>query len=164
MAGAVDYFLKLDGIKGESQDDKHKGEIDLQSWGWGATQAATTSYGGGGGAGKVSVHDLTFTHYLDTASPQLMLVCSNGQHIKTGLLTCRKAGKDALEYFTIEMTEILVTSWQVGGHEGSSILPSEQISLSFSKFLVKYTPQKADGSGDVKQQAGWDLKLNKVAT
>ena len=34
---AVDYFLKFDGIKGESADVKHKDEIDVESWSWGET-------------------------------------------------------------------------------------------------------------------------------
>ena len=50
---AVDYFLKIDNIPGESEDDKHKSEIQLESWRIGATQSGTFASGGGGGAGKV---------------------------------------------------------------------------------------------------------------
>src|SRR5215204_6521956 len=100
---AVDMFLKLDPIKGESQDDKHKDEIDVLSWSWGMHQTGTTHQGTGGGAGKVSVQDLTFTHYVDKASADLIKACTKGDHIAKGTLVVRKAGGEALEYIKIEM-------------------------------------------------------------
>ena len=75
---AVDIFLELEGIKGESKDDKHKDQIDVLSWSWGMAQSGTAHMGGGAGAGKVSVQDLNFTHYIDKSSPILMLHCCNG--------------------------------------------------------------------------------------
>ena len=45
---AVDYFIKFDGIKGESADAKHKDEIDVESWSWGETHAGTGPAGGAG--------------------------------------------------------------------------------------------------------------------
>jgi type VI secretion system secreted protein Hcp len=51
---AVDYFLKIDGIQGESKADRHKDEIDIESLSWGETQSGIFAVGGGGGAGKVS--------------------------------------------------------------------------------------------------------------
>ena len=91
---AVDYFLKLDGIDGESADSKNKGQIDLQSFSWGEAQTGTHGAGGGGGAGKVQMQDFHFVMKNNKASPKLMLACANGEHIKKGVLTCRKAGKD----------------------------------------------------------------------
>jgi len=78
---AVDYFLKVDGIEGESKDDKHKGEIDLESWSWGASQAGTSPGGGGGGAGKVSMQDFHFVMKVNKATPKLILACAKGDHI-----------------------------------------------------------------------------------
>ena len=92
---AVDYFLKIDGIPGESTDSKHKNEIDIESWSWGEANSGSHAYGGGGGAGKVSVQDFNFTMHVNKASPKLFLACATGQHIKEALLTCRKAGKVA---------------------------------------------------------------------
>src|ERR1700753_4105926 len=79
---AVDYFLKIDGIEGESKDSKHKGEIDLDSWSWGANQSGTYHGGGGGGAGKVAMQDFHFVMKINKASPKLMLACASGEHIK----------------------------------------------------------------------------------
>src|SRR6266436_6443220 len=100
---AVDMFLKIDDIKGESLDHAHKDEIQVLSWSWGMTQSGATHEGAGSGAGKVNVQDLTFSHYVDTSSPNLIKFCCNGKHFKTALLTVRKAGGDKqVEYVKIK--------------------------------------------------------------
>lgn len=156
---AVDYFLKIDGIEGESSDGKHKSEIDVESWSWGASQAGAGSFGGGGGAGKVSMQDFSFSMKVNKASPKLMLACATGDHIKQATLTCRKAGGDQQEYMKVVMSDILVSSYQAGGSVGS-VIPMDQISLNFSKIEFEYKPQKADGSLDSPVKTGWDLKKN----
>ena len=158
---AVDFFLKLDGIKGESTDDKHKGEIDIESWSWGETNSSSGHGGGGSGVGKVAVQDLHFVHKLDKATPQLWQLCANGGHIGKGTLVCRKAGKDPLEYLKIDLEQIYVTSVSTGGHSGDA-LPTEQVSLNFSKFHLKYYPQKPDGSGDTAQELKMDIAAHKI--
>ena len=115
---AVDIFLKLDGIKGESQDSKHKEEIDVMSYSFGASQSGTMSYGGGGGAGKVQFQDLSFTHRVDKSSPILFLHCANGAHIKEATLTNRKAGKEQQEYLVVKLYDVLVSSCQQSDSAG----------------------------------------------
>lgn len=155
---AFDMFLKLDGVKGESKDSKHKDEIHIESFSWGMNQTGTHGAGGGGGAGKVSVHDISVTKYVDKASPSLMLFCANGKHIKEGLITVRKAGEKPLEYLKIKLTDILVSGVQQAGH-GSDQL-SENLTLNFAKFHVEYQEQKPDGSGQPAGEMGWDVKAN----
>jgi len=158
----VDYFLKLDGIEGESQDSKHKGEIQLESWSWGATQTGGHSYGGGGGAGKVQMQDFHFTMKLNKASPKLMLSCADGSHIKKAILTCRKAGKEQQEYLVVNMEDLLVSSYQTGGAGSSDVVPIDQISLNFAKISYAYKEQKADGSLGGAVTVGYDLKQMKA--
>jgi type VI secretion system secreted protein Hcp len=159
---AVDYFLKIDGIEGESHDDKHKNEIDLESFSWGATQSGGHAYGGGGGAGKVSMQDFHFVMKVNKASPKLFLHCATGQHIKSALLTCRKAGGKQEEFLKIKFSDLLVSSYQTGGSGGSDIVPTEQISLNFSKIEFEYYTQKPDGGVVLGAKAGYDLKANKT--
>jgi type VI secretion system secreted protein Hcp len=156
---AVDMFLKLDGIKGESKDFKHKDEIHIESFSWGLNQQGGGGSAGGGGTGKVSVHDISITKAVDSSTPDLMLYCANGKHIKEGLLTVRKAGEKPVEYLKIKLTDILVSGVQEAGH-GSAVL-SESVTLNFSKFNVAYQEQGADGSaaGSPKEM-GWDVKAN----
>lgn len=158
---AVDYFLKIDGIEGESADSKHKAEIDLQSWSWGESQQGTGSFGGGGGAGKVAMQDFHFVMHVNKASPKLMLACATGDHIKSAILTCRKAGKDQQEFLKVTMSDLLVASFQTGGSGSDSVIPVDQISLNFAKIEYEYKAQKADGTLDGAVKAGYDLKLNK---
>ena len=158
---AVDMFLKLDGIKGESADHKHKDEIHLQSFSWGLSQTGAHGAGGGGGAGKVSVHDISINKAVDKSSPALMLACCNGKHIKDGLITVRKAGEKPLEYLKIKLVDILISGVQNTGH-GSDLL-TENVTLNFAKFHVEYQEQKSDGSGQPAGEMGWDVKANQKA-
>jgi type VI secretion system secreted protein Hcp len=157
---AVDYFLKIDGVPGESADAKHKGEIQLESFSWGETNASGVVMGGGGGAGKVQMQDLVVTMLVSKASPKLMLGCATGKHYKEAVLTVRKAGKSQQEYLVFKFTDVMVTSYQTGGSAQSDLLV-DQASLGFSTIQMDYRPQKADGSLDVAVKAGWDLKQNK---
>lgn len=157
---AVDYFLKLKGIDGESADAKHKGEIDVESWSWGENQSGTGHFGGGSGAGKVAMQDFHFVMKVNKSSPKLLLACASGEHIPDAVLTCRKAGKDQQEFLKIKFTDILVSSYQTGGSGHSDIVPTDQISLNFAKIEVEYKEQKADGSLGGTEKAGWDVKKN----
>lgn len=155
---SVDYFLKIDGIQGESQDKTHKNEIQLESFSWGATQSGTASHGGGMGAGKVQMQDFHFTMPVNKSSPKLMLVCANGDHIKNAILTCRKAGKDQQEYLKITFTDLLVSNYQTSGSANTSVVPMDQISLNFSKVEFEYKEQKADGTLGGAIKSTYDLK------
>ncbi len=159
---AVDFYLKLDGIDGESADHKHKGSIDIESFSCGVTQMGAHGAGGGGGAGKASFNDFHFTMKVNKATPKLMLACATGEHIKKAVLIARKAGKDQQEYMKVTMSDILVSSYQTGGSEGSNTLPSDQISINFAKIEVEYKEQKADGTLGGSIKAGYDVKANKA--
>jgi len=156
----VDYFLQIDGIKGESTEDKHKGEIDLQSWSWGETNSGSMGHGGGGGTGRVVMQDFQFVAQMSKATPALMLACAQGKHIEHATLTCYKAGGDKQEYLKIKLSELVVSSYQTGGGPGAgSVLPTEHFSLNFSKIEYEYKPQKTGGGGDGPVKAGYDLRL-----
>ena len=159
---AVDYFLKIDGVPGESADAKHKGEIQLESFSWGETNPGGGGMGGGGGggAGKVQMQDLVVTMLVSKASPKLMLACATGKHYKEAVLTVRKAGKSQQEFLIFKFKDVIVTSYQTGGSTQSDLLV-DQASLGFSTIQLDYRPQKADGSLDAAVKAGWDLKQNK---
>jgi len=158
---AVDMFIKFTPtVKGESSDSKHKDEIDVLSWSWGASQSGTTHMGGGGGSGKVNVQDLSFTKWCDAASAPLMLAVCNGAHHDEVVLTCRKAGKTQQEFLKITMKEVIVTSVSHGGSQGEDRL-TENVSLNFAEFKVEYSPQKPDGSLGAAITAAYNMAENK---
>jgi type VI secretion system secreted protein Hcp len=157
----VDYFLKIDGIEGESADDKHKNEIDVQSWSWGETNVGDAAFRGGMGAGKVSMQDFHFTMKVNKATPKLMQSCASGEHIKKAILTCRKAGKQQQEFLKVTLSDFIVSSYQSGG-SASDVIPTDQISLNFSKIEFEYKEQKPTGELGGTVKGGWDAKANKT--
>ena len=159
----ADMFIKIDDIKGEATDDKHKDEIEVLSWNWGCTQSGTMHVGTGGGAGKVHVQDLTLTKHVDKASPNLVRYACNGKHLGTAVLTVRKAAGDSpLEYVKITLTNVIITSVNLGGTGG--VLLSETVTLNFAKVKFEYTPQKTKGGvGEGSMSCAWDIGLGKEA-
>jgi len=153
-------FLDIEGeIAGESQDKVHKNEIDVLAWSWGCSQSGSFHVGGGGGAGKANFQDISVTKWIDKSSPILMLYCSNGDHFASAKLTVRKAGKDPIEYLTIQMKKVLITSVSTGGSGGEDML-TENITLNFAQVLVKYIEQKAEGGEGEKPEFKWDIAAN----
>lgn len=145
---AVDMFLKIATIKGETNDKefaKGTAAIDVLAWSWGVSNSGTTHQGGGGGSGKANFQDISITKYVDSSSHALLGAVATGEHYPTASLHVRKAGKTQNEYITIEMKEVLVTSVSTGGSGGEDRL-TENISLNFAEVKFIYKPQKPDGS------------------
>lgn len=157
---AVDMFLKLAGVDGESEDDTHAKSIDVLAWSWGMSQSGTTHIGGGGGAGKVSVQDLSLTKYIDKSSTVLVMAACKGTHFADALLTVRKAGDKPLEYLKVKMKEVIVTSVSTGGSGGEDKL-TENVTLNFAAFEVMYQAQNEKGGKEGGEVfAKWDIAKN----
>jgi type VI secretion system secreted protein Hcp len=156
---AVDMFIKIKGIDGESSDAKHAKEIDVLAWSWGLTQSGNFHVGGGGGSGKVNAQDLSITKYVDASSNALQLACCAGTHIPEATLVVRKAGDKPLEYIKITLTDVLISSVSMGGSGGEDRL-TENVSIHFGKYKYDYVPQKKDGTGEAAKAAGWDFQKN----
>ncbi len=158
---AMDMFLKIDGVKGESRDKdaSNVGTIDVLAWSWGMSNSGTAHVGGGAGAGKVNVQDLSLTKYIDSSSPSLQLACCNGKHFEQAIVTVRKAGETPLIYLTIKMTEVMVTAVSTGGSGGEDRL-TENVTLNFAKVEVTYTPQDSKGKAGDPMPYGWNIAEN----
>ncbi len=149
---SVDYFLKVDGIDGESMDDKHKNEIEVARFVWKENQSGTFAQGAGGGAGKVAMSNFDFVMRTNKSSPKLMLACATGQHIKEATLTCRKAGGGQQEFYKITMKDVLVSRYLTGSDGSPSEngqtevtaggydegVPTDLVSLNFAKIECEY--------------------------
>lgn len=141
---AIDYFLKIDGVDGESADSKHRSEIDILSFSWGQVNAGNQGAGGGAGAGKVSVQDFHFVTTVSSASPVLMQAAATGRRFQKAVLTARKAGGGQQDFLKVTMSDLLISSYQIGGSAGGDV-PIDQVSLSFSKIDMQYEKLR-DGS------------------
>lgn len=156
---AVDMFLELDGVKGESVDKVHKGKIDILAWSWGLSNTGTLHHGSGGGAGKANFQDISITKYIDAATPTLMLYCSNGKHFDKGKIIVRKAGENPLEYLVIDLTKVMVSAYSTGGSGGEERL-TENITLNFAQVKVEYVTQTEKGGKGTPQAFGWNIAEN----
>ena len=156
---AVDMFIKLDGIKGESRDAKHKGEIDVLAWSWGLSNSGTMHMGGGGGAGKANMQDISFTKYVDAGSADLQLSCANGKHLKSAKMVVRKAGETPLEDIIIELGECLVTSVSTGGSGGEDRL-TENVTLNFEEIHFTYWTQDDKGAKGESSEYKYNIAEN----
>jgi type VI secretion system secreted protein Hcp len=153
---AFDYFLKIDGVEGESADAMHKGEIDIEAWSWGETHPAQP---GGGDAGKVEMSDFSFTMELSKASPQLFLACAEGGQIKAAWLSARRGAGKVDDYFLKwTFSDLLISSYQSGATAGQT--PLDEVSFSFAKIEVEYKEQMPEGGFGGELKAGWDLKTD----
>ena len=159
---AVDMFIKIGDIDGESVDGKHGKEIDVLAWSWGMSNSGSAQTGGGAGSGKVNVQDISFTKYIDKSTPKLMLACCNGKHYDEALITVRKAGEKPVEYIKIKLTEVLITSISTGGSGGEDRL-TENVTLNFAEFKLDYTPQDSKGAAGTAIPVSWDIAGNEQA-
>ncbi|MPY87887.1 MAG: type VI secretion system tube protein Hcp [Luteitalea sp.] len=137
----ADMFLKVQGVTGEAGDAEHKGEIEVVSWSWG--MQASTSVATGQATGKATINELHIVKRVDQSSPTLMTYLRSNKRISQAQLTVRKAGKEPLEYFKIELENVRVTSFKAES-EGPELV--EHVCLGFSKVTVSYTPQDATGA------------------
>jgi type VI secretion system secreted protein Hcp len=157
---AVDYYLKLDGIEGESVNAKFKNQIQLLSWNWGASQLSSVEATGGSGAGKVNLSDFCASTWFDKATPKFFKNICAGTHFKTGTLSAVKAGaKDSKPYLTVEMGELFVTGLSVNATEE---IPTVNLSFSYNDISVEYGLQNGDGSITSTGAISYSLKENKV--
>jgi len=158
----TDIFMKINGIQGESRDKGHKDEIDVLTWTWGlSNQVMAPSAGGGAGAGKVKFQDISFTHLVDKASPNLMLSCASGKHIQEARITVRRSDPTTpQEFLLIKLQDVMVTGVQSSATRGPEGL-MEQVTLNFAKVDFEYKAQKHDGTLEAGLHFNWDLKLNR---
>jgi len=156
---ALDQFLKLAGIDGESKDDAHADEIDVLAWSWGASQSGSFHVGAGGGSGKANFQDISVTKYVDKATTPILKSVADGSHIDEAVLTVRKAGGTPVEYMIITMKKCMITSYSTGGSGGEDRL-TENFTINFATVEIKYTPQKDDGSPDAQKKFGWNIQTN----
>jgi type VI secretion system secreted protein Hcp len=161
---AYDAFLKLNGVTGESQKENHKGEIDIMSFSWGASNDSAVGTGTGISVGKVNISDFTVMKTTDSSSPVLFQKCCDGSVITSGVVTLqRQIQGTATPYLVYNFQNVFVTSVQWSGTGGVGDAPSESIGFCFEVGTVDYTPQKDDGSSGDQIHGGWDVGQNAKA-
>jgi type VI secretion system secreted protein Hcp len=153
---AVDMFLELGPIKGESLDKTHKEKIDVLAWSWGLSNSGSAHVGEGAGSGKANFQDISITKWIDKSSAELLYACASGKHLPSGKLIIRKAGENPLEYLTYNFENILISAVSTGGSGGEDRL-TENVTLNFAKVKMEYWTQDAKGAKGKNANFGWDI-------
>ena len=161
---AVDFYLQLDGIKGESADSNHKEWIECTSVHWSITQpkSATASTAGGHTAERAELSEISLSKLVDLASPMLAQLCAGGKTIPNAKLEMLRADSngDPVKYYEVKLENVLIAhiapSFSGGG------FPSESLGLKFSKVRWKYTQQKIGGGSSGNTAGGWNLATNRT--
>lgn len=149
----INFFLKLDGIPGESKDAKHRDEIDILSWSLGTEHR---NYSANDGSASPHIKDIVITKNVDKASTQLFGAYANARGMNTLVITCRKGAMDQPEYLVVTCTDALVTSWNASGSHGDEP-QGESVTFSFRKIVINYQAQQSDGTLGGVMSAEYDL-------
>lgn len=160
----TDFFLKIDGVKGESTDSQHAGEIDVESFSWGETNTTTIgSATTGAGAGKAKFESVAITTRASIASPYLALMCASGQHAPTAVLTARKAGGKQEEYYKVTFKIVFITQYRSVAVAGIDLIPRDEITFVFGEYVIEYRPQGKEGTLGSPVMNGWNQMTNTKA-
>jgi len=162
---SVEMFLKFeDDVPGESKAKGHEGEIQIQSFSFGASNPSSVAGGNtGSGSGKVDLAHLSIQKEVDLASAVIFQQCCAGKHFNTATLVVREAGgEEPVEYWTMKMKQVFVDNVSWGAAAGGN-KPSESVNLSFAECKITYWSQSEKGAKDKKAEAGWNVKTNAAA-
>lgn len=162
---AFDAFLKIDGIPGESMDEKHKDWIEITSFKHHLEQpaSATASSVGGATAERVNHSSFDIVHLIDKSSPKIYDACCTGKHVNEVVIEVCRSGGDKVKYFEIRLEQVLVSKVDISGSSSEKGFPQETVSFSYGKIRWIYTQQKrTDGAGGGNVSAGWDLTSNRA--
>lgn len=161
---AIDAYLQLGDIKGESADSAHKGWIECMTVNWHITQpkSATASTAGGHTAERAELSDIAFNKLCDLSSPLLAQYCAMGKTIPKARFEFFRAdgNGERVKYYEIELEHVLI------GHVGQGVAAggmTDNVGLKFAKAKWKYTQQKIAGGAGGNTAGGWDLTTNRVA-
>lgn len=156
----ADFYLQIDGIEGESESKGFEKQMQIESWSFGASNGGSASIGTGLGTGKVALQDFHFVIQNGKASGQLFLNVCKGKHVPKAVLTCRKTGGNGTPYTYLKFTfeDVVLSSFNTGGSNGSGSLPMEQVSFNFTKLTHEYFQQKKDGTVSLTNTVAYDTK------
>ena len=159
---ASDIFLQVEGIPGESTDDKHKAWIEVLSFSTGVTQPGAAAAGAARAAGKVEIAPFTVVKLVDSTSPKLFINACNGKHIQKVVIEVASSGEKKQVFLKYTLSDVLVGSIRTSAAGASEATrPTEEVSFSFSKIEMEYTPQDASGKGGAPVKSSYDAATNK---
>ncbi len=144
---ATDYFLKIDGIKGESKAKEHKEWIDIQSFSWGASREVSN----GRRLGGIKFEGLSFGTETDTTSPQLLLSHALGNRIPNVQLEITAPG--GRTYLKYELRDVIISSYSLSGSESDDT----DFGASFGRLSVTASSPATENAKGAEQSQSVDI-------
>ncbi|GGY56863.1 Hcp family type VI secretion system effector [Pseudoduganella albidiflava] len=161
---ATDAYLKIDGINGESEDERHRNWIEVQSVVYAVHQPRATvlSTAGGHTTGRANLYPITFQKLADLASPILLQTCAVGKTLSNAVFEFMRADGDGkpITYFKIELENLIIASITPDSGEGGII--TERVQFAYAKIKWHYIRQSIKGGMQGNTQGGWDCSTHKV--
>ncbi len=158
----VSYFLKLDGIAGESTIKGLEGWIELHSFSWGASNASVGAGTGGGTSGRATELETTFTAPTSKASPLLFRDVVLGTRIKSGAVVAvrQQRGRPPAMFLKYEFSDVALSFYKEDMADGSR--PMDSGGLSFLKVEFSYYPTNVDGRLGEPVSFAFDFRTGKA--
>lgn len=159
---AVDIHLDVEGIQGESRDEKYMQSMEIQEYSWGMISARDSFAGGGGAVPRAE--NFTVVKRVDAATPKFIACLLQGRRIRKVTTAFRKAGlqadgKVSMDFFVIVLEDVFVAGWKPAGMDGEA--PLERVTFNFRKLKVLYRAQKDDGTPEGQVEVSWDAAAHR---
>ncbi|MCB1867695.1 MAG: type VI secretion system tube protein Hcp [Gammaproteobacteria bacterium] len=159
---AVDMFMKIEGVDGESTDDKHQKWIELLSFSHSVSQPTSgVSASGGRTGGRADFDDFRGVKTIDNSTPDLNIKCAKGEHIPKVEVECCLATGDKHTFMKYTLEDCIVTSVRPGGSSAGETKPTEELTLAYGKIKWEYTSIDHKGKPGGKTDRTWNLEKNK---
>jgi len=163
----TDFYLKIEGIKGETRKTGLTDYMQITQFNWGGSHTGSFARDEGGASGRFAGSDFHFEMKTNTASPELMTACANGKHFTKATLVCRKSvgDKPPMEYLKVSLSPVLISSFQTGYDASLNLgdaVVVDKIQLNFGKILVEYKANTNEGGAGAAKEGGYDLQLGKT--
>src|SRR5262245_12254890 len=159
----MSIYAKFEGIPGVGNPGTYDGWHKLDTINWGMNHM---QHGSGSGAaalrvGRVQIADINFTKTSDKQSPLFIQNCTMGKHITKVEIHLTGGTQDELKYGTFLLEKVIISSYQISGHENDH--PTESMAMSFGKYTVKFATVDADtGKYDAGAEFTYDVTHQKV--
>ncbi|UGQ48713.1 Hcp family type VI secretion system effector [Massilia endophytica] len=155
---ALDAYLHIEGIKGESTDERHRDWIEVSNVTWSVYQprASVVSTAGGQTVGRAELSNISFSKLADLSSPLLQQTCAMGKTIPKARFEFMRADGNGqpIKYYEVEVENVMISGVTPASGNGGILI--EQVQLAYSKMKWKYTKQSIQGGMAGNTSGGWD--------
>lgn len=158
-------YIQLPGIDGEVDDADHKKWVEVQAISLPIHRSISSDARGiGRQNGETSLGDLVVTKTWDTSTPKFAAYCASGKFLDTVTvhLCSNLSGKNVVN-MELKLTNVVVSSYSYSATGDQSPVPSECVTLNYTKIEWKYNKYDEMGNSAGSVPASYDSESNEVS-